>query len=68
MLVLYAVACGGVSSRMEIDRVVSVVEGLSERTNSIRRPLDELVQSGLLICQSIRMTSPYLVSGWLVDR
>lgn len=44
---------------MEIDRVVSVVEGLSERTNSVRRPLDELVQTGLLICETIRMTSPF---------
>jgi regulator of replication initiation timing len=59
VLVLYAVACGGISSRMEIDRVVSVVEGLSERTNSVRRPLDELVQTGLLICETIRMTSPF---------
>ncbi|MGB9801024.1 MAG: hypothetical protein ACPLUL_13115 [Thermanaerothrix sp.] len=59
VLVLYTLAIGGISSRMEIDRVVSVVEGLSERTNSVRRPLDELVQTGLLICETIRMTSPF---------
>lgn len=58
-LVLYAIATGGLASRMEIDRVVSVVEGLSERTNSVRRPLDELVQSGLLLYETIRMTSPF---------
>jgi len=58
-LVLYAIAAGGLASRMEIDRVVSVVEGLSERTNSVRRPLDELVQSGLLLYETIRMTSPF---------
>lgn len=59
VLVLYTLARGGISSRMEIDRVVSVVEGLSERTNSVRRPLDELVRSGLLLCETIRMTSPF---------
>lgn len=59
VLVLYTLATGGISSRMEIDRVVSVVEGLSERTNSVRKPLDELVQTGLLLCETIRMTSPF---------
>lgn len=59
VLVLYAVAVGGISSRMEIDRVVSVVEQLSERTNSVRRPVDDLVKSGLLITETIRMYSPF---------
>lgn len=58
-LVLYAVARGGISSRMEIDRVVSVVEGLSERTNSVRRPVDDLVKSGLLVSDNIRMYKPF---------
>ncbi|GAP12202.1 hypothetical protein BECAL_03406 [Bellilinea caldifistulae] len=59
VLVLYAVARGGISSRMEIDRVVSVVEGLSERTNSVRRPVDDLVKSGLLVSDNIRMYKPF---------
>jgi hypothetical protein len=59
VLALYAVARGGVSSRMEIDRVVSVVERLSERTNSVRRPVEELAESGLLISDSIRMYKPF---------
>lgn len=59
VLVLYAVARGGISSRMEIDRVVSVVEGLSERTNSVRRPVDDLVKSGLLVSDNIRMYRPF---------
>ena len=59
VLVLYVVAAGGVSSRMEIDRVISVAEQLSERTNSVRRPVEELVQSGLLETETIRMVSPF---------
>ncbi|MEW6505239.1 MAG: hypothetical protein AB1457_14855 [Chloroflexota bacterium] len=59
VLVLYTIARGGISSRMEIDRVVSVVEQLSERTNSVRRPVDELVKSGLLVCGTIRMYKPF---------
>jgi len=59
VLVLYVVATGGVSTRMEIDRVISVAEQLSERTNSVRRPVDELVKSGLLETETIRMERPF---------
>ena len=59
VLILYTLARGGYSSRMEIDRVVSVVEKLSERTSSVRTPVDELAQAGLLISETIRMTSPF---------
>ncbi|WP_322793284.1 hypothetical protein [Bellilinea sp.] len=59
VLVLYTIARGGISSRMEIDRVVSVVEQLSERTNSVRRPTDDLVKSGLLVSETIRMYKPF---------
>lgn len=59
VLVLYVVATGGVSTRMEIDRVISVAEQLSERTNSVRRPVDELVRSGLLETETIRMERPF---------
>ncbi len=58
-LILYTLAQSGFSTRMEIDRVISVTEHLSERTNSVRTPADELVTAGLLVNQTIRMLSPF---------
>ena len=59
VLILYVLARGGYSTRMEIDRVISVTEHLSERTGSVRTPAEELVTAGLLVSGTIRMSSPF---------
>lgn len=67
VLILYLVAVKGICSRLEIDRVMSALENVSARTNSIRKPADELVKSGLLVAGTLRMESP-IVTGLAVYR
>lgn len=66
-LILYLVAVKGICSRLEIDRVMSALENVSARTNSIRKPADELANAGLLVSESLRMESPF-VTGLAVYR
>ncbi len=66
VLILYLLA-KGIGSRLEIDRVLSALENVSARTNSIRKPADELVKAGLLVSESLRMESPF-VTGLAVYR
>ncbi len=67
VLILKAISAMGLCARLEIDRVISVVEGISPRTNSVRRPAEELVESGLLIGDSLRIERP-ITTGLAVYR
>jgi hypothetical protein len=67
VLILKAISAMGLCARLEIDRVISVVEGISPRTNSVRRPAEELVESGLLIGDSLRIEHP-ITTGLAVYR
>lgn len=67
VLILYLLATKGICSRLEIDRLLSALENVSARTNSVRRPADELVKSGLLEASTLRMESPF-ATGMAVYR
>ncbi len=52
----------GVSVRLEIDTIISRREGLGMRTNSVRKPLEELVESRLVATEVLHMTTPFETS------
>lgn len=52
----------GVSIRLEIDTIISRREGLGMRTNSVRKPLEELVESRLVATEVLHMTTPFETS------
>jgi hypothetical protein len=52
----------GVSIRLEIDTIISRREGLGMRTNSVRKPLEELVESRLVATEVLHMTNPFETS------
>lgn len=52
----------GVSVRLEIDTIISRREGLGMRTNSVRKPLEELVDSRLVATEVLHMTTPFETS------
>lgn len=62
VLILYVIARGGINSRLEVDRMIGVVEGLSPRSNSVKAPAEELVKSGLLIGSTLAMSEPFQTS------
>ena len=56
---LYILSQYGLSNRVEIDRILSEVEGVSPRSYAIRRPVDELAAAGLVRVEVLEMTSPF---------
>jgi len=52
----------GVSIRLEIDTIISRREGLGMRTNSVRKPMEELVESRLVATEVLHMTNPFETS------
>lgn len=62
VMILYLIARGGINSRLEVDRMISVVEGLSPRSNSVKAPAEELVKSGLLMSATLTMSEPFQTS------
>jgi hypothetical protein len=58
ILALYLVACHGVNVRLMLDMLISAADGLSLRSGSIRRPVEQLGEKGLMVCETIGMTTP----------
>lgn len=54
-MLLYLIATRGMNSHLEIDALVSKKEDLSPRTNSTRKPMDNLASAGLAIVETLRM-------------
>ena len=59
---LYVLSQFGLSNRMEIDRVISAAEGLTLRSFGVRRPIDELAETGLVKAEVLEVTKPFETS------
>ncbi len=58
-LLLYVLATTGYCTRLEVDRLIAATEEISVRTNSVRKPANELEETGLVLSQTLHMTSPF---------
>lgn len=58
MQVMWLVAEAGISSRLEIDRLVGLCEGVQMGSGSIRKAAQEMEQSGLITAKTLEMTTP----------
>ncbi len=56
-MALYLIASLGLSAVVEVDRHIAPVEKLSQRTNSIRKPVDQFVEAGILVSDALKVTS-----------
>ena len=54
-MMLYLIATCGINAHLEIDVFVAQREGLSYRSNSTKKPLDNLAAAGLVIAETLRM-------------
>ena len=54
-MLLYLIATCGMNSHLEMDALVSRKEDLSHRSNSTRKPMDNLASAGLAIVETMRM-------------
>lgn len=61
-LILYTIARYGLSTNLEIDRVVSAAEGCQMRSNSIKTPLLSLARERLLLSETFQISQPYTTS------
>ena len=54
-MMLYLMASRGINAHLEMDFFVAEREGLSYRTNSTKKPLENLAAAGLVIAETLRM-------------
>ena len=54
-MMLYLMAACGVNAHLEMDVFVAKREGLSYRSNSTKKPLENLAAAGLVIAETLRM-------------
>ena len=54
-MLLYLIAAYGMNAHLEIDVFIAKREGLSYRSNSTKKPLENLAAAGLVIAETLRM-------------
>jgi len=54
-MMLYLMASCGINAHLEMDAFVAKREGLSYRSNSTKKPLENLAAAGLVIAETLRM-------------
>ena len=54
-MMLYLMAMRGINAHLEMDVFVAKREGLSYRSNSTKKPLENLAAAGLVIAETLRM-------------
>ena len=54
-MLLYLIAAYGMNAHLEIDVFIAKREGLSYRSNSTKKPLENLAAAGLVITETLRM-------------
>ena len=54
-MMLYLMAASGINAHLELDVFVAEREGLSYRSNSTKKPLENLAAAGLVIAETLRM-------------
>ncbi len=61
-MILYLVARYGVSTNLELDRLLATSEKVRSRSNSIRTPGEALVRNGLMTTLKLEIKAPYSTS------
>jgi len=61
-MILYLVAHNGLSTNLEIDRVIATAEKVRMRSNSVKAPLAELVKAGFLVQETLVLKEPFTTS------
>lgn len=61
-MILYLVARYGLSTNLEIDRVIATAEKVRMRSNSVKTPLAELVKTGFLVQETLVLKEPFTTS------
>ena len=56
-MLLFLMATRGTNAHLELDAVIAQREGLSYRSNSTKKPLENLAAAGLVIAETLRMES-----------
>ena len=55
LLVLWLLSFSGISAQIEIGRLVSALENVSAEAGSVKRPIEALVNSNLLVSQTLNL-------------
>jgi hypothetical protein len=61
-MILYLVSRYGVSTNLELDRLLATAEKVRSRSNSIRTPGEALVRNGLMTTIKLEIKNPYSTS------